>query len=385
MNIQLINPIFHDKQSVFTDVKYPPVGLLQVAAELQRKYNKRSNRKDTKVIISDGQLITKEKVINTFKKLSPEIVGFNVIIGQPLKDSHELSRVIHSLSPKTRIIWGGAIARINPYFAPDYVEIDSNYYDSVPAWNLLEHPEEYEHALFTSRGCVFSCQFCFHRVDDKLRFESFDRVIHQMHYLSRNYGWKDFKMMDDNFFTSVPRAIKIMDEMKKHGYRIKQAHSHGNSFTPELIDYLDKDFIGAIGISIEHGNQTVVDSLGKNLNLDKTLKKIEKFGEKGIKTIHNFIFGLPFKQNDQLNFALMRRIKTLNPLARGVGFVYAPMPETPLTNQIEAKYGAYPRTYKFWSDFDMAVINKKYNKWLTPEQIKEAQRMADEFNKEFNS
>jgi radical SAM superfamily enzyme YgiQ (UPF0313 family) len=373
MRIVFINPI-ELPDGIFGVDKYPPIGLMIVADEYIKK--------GWQVDLWDGQTQPRETLDNLISiHNKPDMVGITVMVGQPLRTATELSKKYIDLG--IPVTWGGAITRTTPYLIPEGIQIDNKYHDGKVHWELIE-PKNYVPAIYTSVGCPYRCSFCYHNKDQKLTFIHADKVIEEMEFLRAQYGIKAFKIMDDNFFTDKNRAIEILEAMRLRGMKVSQVHSHINTLTDEVLSHC-KGVVGKIGISIEHGDAEVRKELfNKPMEFDRVKEIVRILKGYGIRTIHNFIFGSPAWQLDMDNFTAMREIRTINPKARGVGFGYVSMPETPLTKMIEEQYGEFPKTIEFWSNFDMETIHTKYSPWLNEKEAKNLNGVVQLFNKEFN-
>jgi hypothetical protein len=519
MKILLVNPI-KQEPGVFSQDLYPPIGLAQVSTYYKKKHYETE--------LWDMQNDPKQRIDNIHK---PDVVGINVMIGQPLITALELTNHCQKLG--IPVIWGGPVARITPYLAPEYVDKDANYYNELPDYDVLDM-SLYESAIYTSIGCLFkclsgdtpvntidgnikikelvgkktkvlsidkdgnpgyydtkliaktginrelvrvlfddnsyidctpdhrfltfkngnqasktteketqaidlipgqsvraihsmksrvlpeinhkvkrvyklpfredvyclevdgqpwfyannvlvhNCSFCYHNQDRVMQYDSPEQVINHADLLHDRFGIKNFKVMDDNFFTKTDRAIETLKLFKKRKYRIKQVHSHINTIKPELYPYL-KGIVGKIGMSIEHGNEDVRKNLfNKPMKEERILTVIKDLKELGISTIHNFIFGSPEYKKDYDNFILADKIRKISKSARQIAFSYVSMPETPLTKKVESIYGQFPKTINFWKDFDMDNINLKYNPWLNPSTKRIVNSNVDRFNQAYD-
>ena len=368
--ILLINPIQLDDGIFGTDL-YPPIGLAQLSTHYKNK--------GWEVELWDQQIPNTYKIDKNHK---PDKIGISVMIGQPLRTALQISKRYHKWG--IPIVWGGAVARITPYLVPDFVEIDPNYYDEFPDYDILDM-NLYEPAIYTSTGCNFRCSFCYHNKDQEFKTQTLEEVMHHVSILNKRFGIKSFKVMDDNFFTDKDRAIAILNEFKREGYKIRQVHSNINCFNDDVVNAC-KGVVNKVGISIEHGEPSVRKELfNKPMKEERIFELVDKFKKLGISTIHNFIFGSPAWQLDLANFKLADKIREINPQARLVGFSYASMPETPLTKQIEEAYGEFPKTLEFWQDFIMEKINIKYNPWTDTQIATNIDEMTKLFNDKYGA
>lgn len=208
----------------------------------------------------------------------------------------------------------------------------------------LEHPyykiynRRHEHDLhlpegdiMTSRGCPNNCVFCaVHTLwKHTWRAHSVTRVLSEIDELAVKYKIKRINIQDDNFNISKERIIKICEEVVKNKYDI--TFSASGTYAPALdenvLTWLQKAGFRNIRLSIESGNQEILDKvIRKRIDL-KTIPEIVKMAKKrGIIVEGAFILGLPGEtketMRDSVNFAKKVGFDVIK------YFIYQPFPNT---------------------------------------------------------
>jgi len=194
-----------------------------------------------------------------------------------------------------------------------------------PAWNIIK-PNEYPptpHGAFykrfpvapiiTTRGCPYNCTFCASKCiwKQKLRVRSAINVVDEIEYLNSEFGIKEFHFEDDNFTFSKVHVVNVCNEIIKRKLDITWTCPNG-----VRIDKLDKEIIHTmkqagcyqLSFGIESGNQKILDSINKHLNLKIVPDIIENIKQEGMTVCGFFIIGLPEDTEktieDTINFAL---------------------------------------------------------------------------------
>ena len=95
--------------------------------------------------------------------------------------------------------------------------------------------------IITSRGCVYSCNYCSSSLimGKKFRSRSPDNVVDEIEELIDKYQIKDFGFMDDTFMLNKRRANDIADEIKTRGMDVSfVASSRVDRVDPGLLQNL---------------------------------------------------------------------------------------------------------------------------------------------------
>lgn len=194
-----------------------------------------------------------------------------------------------------------------------------------PAWNLMP-PDKYRIVpilepsktfpiapIMTSRGCPYNCSFCASNVTwkRKLRLRSVNNVLAEIELLKKEFGVKEIHFSDDNFTADVKRAEKICLEMIKRKINLPWQCPNGvriDKLPVSLIKLMKKSGCYAVGLGIESGNQEMLRSVNKQLDLKIVPSSLKNLKKEGIESYGFFILGLPGETKktakETINFAL---------------------------------------------------------------------------------
>jgi len=92
--------------------------------------------------------------------------------------------------------------------------------------------------LVTSRGCVYSCSFCFRPWDD-MRLRSAAGVFQEIAYLYERYAIRDFYIVDDIFNVHLKRALEVFDRLLAARLGVRLYFVNGlraDTVTEEFVD-----------------------------------------------------------------------------------------------------------------------------------------------------
>lgn len=266
---------------------------------------------DTKIIIDPL------KHLDELKRINPEFVALSVLsssVTWTLKTCREIKKVL----PYTRILLGGP----HPTYFPEVVlepEIDLickgegeksmiqmlKLYDGTMAsianipnfWvkdgdkvtknelgNLLDNDEltalppidrslyaEYKalrnnphKKIWTSRGCPYSCSFCFNNAYNEMykgkgktvRQRSVDSVMHELRELKK-YGWRTLEITDDLFLVNRDWVLEFCEKYEKEIRLPFTCFATANMIKEDVVKSLKSAGCSVISFGIESGVQEI--------------------------------------------------------------------------------------------------------------------------------
>jgi len=339
-----------------TKEKWPPLGLLYLAASLKRHRND-----DVKVVDAFCMNLTKAALVKLIKKENPDIFALNTSTHLFL-NSVELLQEVSRAMPNMTIVMGGyhptfaseQILKTYPFvdyvikgegdmailelleciendIKPSEVEgisfVDEDRYFTNPSAivenldhlpfpdrNLLkgvEYGYTYQSiplmfgkftTMSTSRGCPFACSYCScasfsHR---KLRYRSVENVINEMQMLFED-GFKNVVLVDDNFTHKPERVEEICEHIKEERIRMKfYCEGRVNKAFPDLLKKMKNAGFDVIYFGAESGSKHALDYYNKKITPEQTMKAVENAKKANMIVIASFILGAPVESIEDL-------------------------------------------------------------------------------------
>lgn len=160
--------------------------------------------------------------------------------------------------------------------------------------------------LISSRGCPYSCTFCFKGMwGHKWRGRTPENIIGEMEQLYRSYGVNGFFFTDDTFVLNRERVFELCRRLKEKGLPVVwYCNGRINLMTRELLQAMSDAGCRGIAYGLESGNQQVLDSIKKDITLDQVRRAINWTKEAGINTTGYFMIGLPGETRAIINETL---------------------------------------------------------------------------------
>lgn len=203
--------------------------------------------------------------------------------------------------------------------------------------------------VITSRGCPFSCNYCFH-LFPKFRQRSVSSVIAEVDALVDRYDVDFIGFVDDNMMAN---RDWMMEFCRKIDGRVNWGcHGRVNSAEPEILKYMADSGCIWIGYGIESGSQKILDAMNKRATVYQAENAIRLTRAAGIHPNTTFIFGYP---GETLG-TIQETIDFKRQLGIECGSFYAtPYPGTRLFEQV--KHKIFDDSATGFSDMEAFVLS----------------------------
>ena len=191
--------------------------------------------------------------------------------------------------------------------------------------------------ISTTRGCPYLCTFCGSGVNmgHKLRLRSMSHVLDEMVMLYKDYGVREFHIIDDMFNFHKNRVIEFCQGVKDRNLDISYTFPNGlrlNQLDRESLQMMKDTGAYAFTVGIESGSQRILDSMKKTLTLECIEEKVNLINSVGLEPNGFFIIGYPGETIDDIK-ATIRFAKKLK--LRRVHFSnFLPLPGTEATRKL---------------------------------------------------
>lgn len=150
--------------------------------------------------------------------------------------------------------------------------------------------------IITSRGCPFSCGFCFsHKTFGRTyRFMSPGRVIEEIKFLKEKYGVDGLQFYDDTLTLNKERIIKLCDLMISEKINLPwSCFTRVDCVTEELLKKMKAAGCYQIFYGVEAGNQRLLNLISKGITIEQIRNAFKWTRSADIEALASFIIGLP--------------------------------------------------------------------------------------------
>lgn len=299
---------------------------------------------------------TREEFARELRRHDYDIVGISGIIANVGK-VREMCRMVREISPTSTLVVGGHVAAIPglshiidadhivkgegiawmreflgedpaaPIVHPDIV---SSFHMRAFGIRMPDRFCDTAATVIPSVGCPMGCNFCttsafFGGKGKCVNFyETGAELFEVMCNMERNLGMRSFFVMDENFLLQRPRAMQLLDLMRRHNkawafYVFSSANAIRKYTMEELVE---------LGISwIWMGLESPKSQYSK-LNGADTIELTRELRSHGIKLLGSTIIGLehhtPYNIRDEIDFAVSHATDFHQFM------LYTPVPGTPL-------------------------------------------------------
>lgn len=220
--------------------------------------------------------------------------------------------------------------RLQPrYFCPQDLKGE----DLVsPDYDLMKKKDYlYTNILHTSRGCPFSCSFCYNSSGHQPYLH---RSISSLLEDIEKIGGKHLMFIDDNFIGDPSWTKKFLEIIKPMGFKWNAAVSGNIGTMPELLDLMKDSGCQSLFIGFESINRDSLLHANKRQNeLHRYQQLIEALHSRGIMINASFVFGLegdgPHVFKDTLDFIVSHKLETVT------SHILTPYPGTRLYEEME--------------------------------------------------
>lgn len=160
-----------------------------------------------------------------------------------------------------------------------------------------------EHAvasLLTSRGCPYSCRFCYTPkfYGKKVHYHSPGRVIEDLGLCVDN-GIHEVVFYDPSFTVDAPRVRAIMQGILDHGWNLSiWCETRTDLVDRQLLSLMARAGVKRIAYGLESIQPHTLEMVNKRLDLRQFAHKIRETQEAGIEVEIYTLFGLPGQTSD---------------------------------------------------------------------------------------
>lgn len=190
---------------------------------------------------------------------------------------------------------------------------------------LLTDNFDPDHKIYyyeSSRGCPYSCSYCFSSVDKRVRFKSFEKVKRELQiFLDANV--KLVKFVDRTYNLDSDRYIGIWKYILENhnGKTMFHFEIEAEYLSEQALEFLQKVPHGIMQfeIGVQSANKKTLEAIHRSPNVEKLAANVKRIPS----TIHqhlDLIAGLPFEDLDAFGYSY-DFVMALKPDALQLGFL----------------------------------------------------------------
>jgi len=310
---------FADFKSLLRNNTYDLIGLSAVTPTINNAYylaeNIKSIKKDIPIILGGIHA-----TISPNECISNEFIDY-VAIGESENTIVEFINELQKPNPSFFKVRGIAYKIKGEVFLNEKRELEPNLNKfPFPARHLLRNPGSYSPPdvermpaapIFLTRGCFGKCTYCCTKqiFGRKMRFRSLGNMIEEIDEIVR-LGYKEMHILDDNFTANKKKVVELCNEIRKRNYDLNYEISNG--LRADMVDYevlsaLKSIGVKNVGFGIESGNEQILKNIKKEISKDTTREAIRLAKELKFEIWGFFIIGLPGETpetvRETINFA----------------------------------------------------------------------------------
>ena len=235
---------------------------------------------------------------------------------------------------------------------PDLESFDMNKYP-----DFISLPSEAKRCLnwYSSRGCTFDCQFCFHQKN--FRGQSAKRVFNDLKSMYDKYNIDGFWFLDDNFMNNPKRVLEFCKLVKENDLKIKWGcEARVTSMKEDIVREMKEAGCVTIRNGIESGSDRILKVMHKGATVKDIKEAVMVLTKLDMPVKGGFMFGVPTEtiKDAKETVKLIKWIYKINPKANIWTYFYTPRPDTPWYYEA-VKLGMKEFTLDDWTNLD------KYN------------------------
>jgi radical SAM superfamily enzyme YgiQ (UPF0313 family) len=185
-------------------------------------------------------------------------------------------------------------------------------------------------AYKASRGCCFSCGFCYNKIFNLNKWRPFpeDVVVDDIQYFKDQYDIDGVKFYDDNFYVDRKRAISILERIDVPSH----TEIRIDFITDELAKKLKELNSMELMVGIESGSDRMLKLICKGYELDDMKRRVKILAKYGLRVTYSTIIGLPTETNEETwkTLNLMLDIRKMHKNVSYTTGIYMPYPGSSL-------------------------------------------------------
>jgi hypothetical protein len=240
--------------------------------------------------------------------------------------------------------------------------------------------------MFTSKGCVRSCDFCdVYAIQQRFRFRHGKNIVKEMIYLSERYNIRDFSFTDSLVNGSLSSLQEWVSELAIYNKQNpdKRITWSGQwicrpvgQTKPGFYQLLAESGCMSLSIGAESGSNKVLTAMNKKTTVEALYYEAEQFYKYDIKFMTLMLVGHWAEQWDDfmasvdMLYNLSHYVRTGNYIAVSLGSTLAILKNTPMDLNTEHNKIQYQNNSIWWTPLNPSLTAKeRYYRLLIMEKF----------------
>jgi hypothetical protein len=375
-------------------VKYMPLGVLSIAANIPKNY-------EVRVLDAASMGLSLSETIEEIEKYAPDVLGLSVVTYR----AWAMTEILNRTTAPLKVVGGPHATKNSKYilaqgahavfvddaevtfpnwlqmgcppgvFHGGQVDLDALPFPARHLMNLEEYVIEKNDDLlfdvgrlrlpmFSSKGCPYKCTYCDVQ-QKKFNFKSSKYCVDEFQELIK-MGATSIHVLDDAFNVDRARVVELSNEIVRRNIKIDWSARGTVEIREEVIEALAAAGCKRLHVGIESLDNDILKTFKKSARLNH----IEKFSQYcldyGIDILGYFIIGAPGETQEYRN-SLPQRIQDL-----GIRLPYfnllSPLAETPYYEEL-LKTGQFKEDH--WDNFS----KNPWRDFIIPEVRSESEEL----------
>ncbi len=221
----------------------------------------------------------------------------------------------------------------------------------------------------TSRGCPHDCEFCsvVQMFGRKIRYRSPEGVVEELKRIKEAFPRRHVFFVDDNFSAHPPRALALLEAMKRAGIRLRWSVQERISVAKrrEILRLMRETGCTRLYIGIESLNPKALEEWKKGQSPGEIKEGVRRIRREGLAVHGMFVLGADADTPQTIRHTVLSAIQL--GLDTAQFFVLVPAPGTRLYRRLDGEGRIFD---KDWAHYDgHHVVFRPAN--MSPWQLQE--------------
>lgn len=169
--------------------------------------------------------------------------------------------------------------------------------------------------FISSRGCPYSCSFCYQPWGRRFRGHTVDFIIRALHFLEDTYAIDFVSFQDDEFMANKARVYEFCQKKQQHLPNLLwSCTGRANIIAADekVVPLMKENGCVLISYGFESGSQRILDSMNKKISISQMEETIRISRKYGLPIPASFIIGMPGEDDascrETLDFCLRNNL-----------------------------------------------------------------------------